>query len=226
MINLYSYKGIALLKDNSPEYTKVKLFCLVNDIPCEIYLKGQEVDKEYVPVAGSVEWCLQILGYNVTPDYYPEWLNENISRDIWYADKWDFLGKHIFIKPADRYKRFDGFITTGTYSKKKKPPFMCSSLIDFDDEFRYYISNGKIVSADWYYGKEKTIIAPDIKSPIPIDFCGAVDIGILNNGEYELIEVQHPFACGWYGNNIENFIQWCIDGWIYMKKYKGETNEI
>jgi hypothetical protein len=219
-MNLYDYKGLALLKDSSPETIKTKLHCMVHDIPYKMYLKNQTIDLDFVPVGGSVEWCQKQLGYNVVPDYYPSWLDNYISRDIWYADKWDFLKKRIFIKPADKYKRFTGFVTTGTYSKKRKPPFMCSSLVNFEDEFRYYISNGEVVSADWYWGKEKTILAPEISFShiIPNGFCGAVDIGILDNGEYELIEVQHPFACGWYGDDIKVYIQWCIDGWQYINK--------
>jgi len=219
-MNLYDYLGIALLNDSSPETVKTKLYCLCHDIPYKMYNKNQIIDSNFVPVGGSVEWCQKQLGYSIIPDYYPSWLNIYISRNIWYADKWDFIGKHIFIKPSDKYKRFTGFITTGTYSKKRKPPFMCSSVVKFIDEFRYYISNGEVLSADWYYGEEKTIIAPKISfdAITPIGFCGAVDIGILDNGEYELIEVQHPFACGWYGDDIALYIQWCIDGWKYMKK--------
>jgi len=221
MINLYNYKGISLLKDNSPEYTKVKIYCLFKDIPNRIYKNDEFIDESFVPVGGSVEWIQKQLGYVVTPDYYPEWLSDSLYRKVWYSDTWDFYGKKIFIKPADCYKRFDGFITTDNY---KEAPFWCSEIITFIDEFRYYITNGEIVESAWYQGREETIVPPELNIKIPNNFCGAVDFGLTNDGKCALIEAQHPFACGWYGDKIENYIQWCIDGWNYMK---GEVlNEI
>jgi len=42
-------------------------------------------------------------------------------------------------------------------------------------------------------------------------------------GKGSSLEAHPPFACGWYGKNTEIYLQWIIDGWIYLKeKYNGK----
>lgn len=154
------------------------------------------------------------------PDYYPKWLTSYLYRKVWKDDKW-VLGKRFFVKPADKYKRFTGFVTYGTYAKKKKPPFWYSDIVSFTNEWRYYISNGKVLCGEWYWG-EKEQEAPKLLFDIPVTYSGALDFGILTTGEFALVESQHPFACGWYGKSIALYAQWLIDGWIYMKSNDGE----
>lgn len=229
MLNLKNYKGFALVKnDNSKEAQAVMIICALQKIPYIRVRKNQEVPKEYVP-SGSVEWCESILGYHPIPDYYPEFLRKYCFRKVWKADKWP-LDQKVFIKPADRYKRFTGKLTVpGSYKGKKKSPYWCSDVVNFVNEWRYYISNGKVLCGEWYSGdEEKMPDAPDLefmsRDPeegrvwFPNDFCGAVDFGETNKGEFALVEVHHPYACGWYGKDHEKYCQWLIDGWIYMNK--------
>ena len=220
MINLKGHTGFALMKgDRSIEASKLELYCSLTNIPIIHVDKKTACPDEYVP-CGSVEWCLLCLGKEVIPNYYPEWLNEFLYRKVWQADKWP-LGKKCFIKPSDKYKRFTGFVTTGTYKKKKKPPFWCSDIVSFVNEWRYYIADSKILCGEWYWGDEiNTPEAPqlNIEPRISTNYCGALDFGILKDGRLALIEAQHPFACGWYGKNIELYAQWVISGWKYMKE--------
>lgn len=219
MLNMRRFKGFALIKnDRSSEADKLSLYCTLEKIPLIRVNKNEKCPVEYVP-CGGVEWCELTLGQHITPDYYPMWLvatNECLHRTVWREDKWP-LGKKVFIKPSDRYKRFTGFVTTGTYKKKKKPPFYCSDIVKFINEWRYYISFGKVLVAEWYWGDEKnTPPAREFPYWIPQDYCGAIDFGMTDNGKFSLIEAQHPFACGWYGNKTEIYAQWLIDGWYYM----------
>lgn len=213
-MNTYNYRGLALLKNNGIEYNKVKLYCIVHDIPHKVYSQHQLIDTGYVPICGSVEWVELQLGKSITPDYYPRWLSRHLYRDVWECSECYFEQK-TFIKPADRYKRFNGTIVDG-YFEKESPPFVCSQVITFVDEFRYYITNGKVVDCGWYAGKQETIIPPEFNIAIPEYFCGAVDFGITDDGKFALVESQHPYACGWYTDDIKTYIQWCIDGWNYM----------
>lgn len=245
MIDLKGYKGFVLLKnDNSKEAQAIMITCALQKIPYIRVRKNESVPSEYVP-CGSIEWIESILGYHPTPDYYPSFLKQYLYRDVWKADKWP-LDKKVFIKPADRYKRFNGRITIpGSYRGKKKGPYWCSDIIKFENEWRYYISNGKVLCGEWYAGDEENMPdALDISYkelwfatfPIggrpltememlrrkgihfPDRFCGAVDFGMTSEGKFALVESQHPYSCGWYGKDHEKYCQWVIDGWIYMNK--------
>ena len=235
MINLKEYKGFALLKkDNSKEAQAVMITCALQKIPYIRVNKKETLPKEYVP-CGSVEWIESILGYHPIPDYYPEFLSsdyassEYLYRKVWEADKWP-LNETCFIKPADRYKRFTGFVhKAGSYKGKKKGPYWCSDVVNFVNEWRYYISNGKVLCGEWYWGdEEKMPDAPRLEIWVsgfvikivnfPADFCGAVDFGETDKGEFALIESQCPYSCGWYGKNHEMYCKWVISGWEYMKK--------
>lgn len=217
---LKNYKGIALTKfDTSVEASKVSLYATINNIDVLRVDKQLPCPKEYIP-CGSVKWCLQSLKKTVTPNYYPEWLNKYLYRNVWKSDEW-ILGRKLFVKPADKYKRFTGFKTFGTYSKKKKPPYWYSDIVQFTNEWRYYISDGKILSGLWYRGDDfNTPDAPELDIDIPKGWCGTLDFGILSDGNLALVEAHHPFACGWYGvglENIELYIKWLDAGWKYMQ---------
>lgn len=227
MLDLKEHAGFALMiGDTSIEASRLTMFCHLNDIKLIRINKKHIFPSNYIP-CGSVEWCESILGKHIIPDYYPEWLHEYLHRKVWKADKWPL--EKVFIKCSDRYKRFTGFVTTGTYKGKKKPPYWCSEIVHFENEWRYYISNGKVLCSGWYSGdEENTPDAPELNIEIPSDFCGAVDFGTLRKPEIypheefsvlALVESQHPFSCGWYGPREQDhlYFQWMIDGWIYMK---------
>lgn len=228
MIDLYNYKGFVIQShDHSPEANHISLYCLTKDISFIRVLNKDKIPEDYIP-SGSVEWCSKLLRRTVKPNYFPDWCKHLLYRNVWYAEEWPF--KKVFIKPADSHKRFTGFVTTGTYKKKKKPPFICSDIVKFKDEYRYYITNGKIVFADWYWNEEnrdgEILTPPELKLDIPSNWCGTIDMGYLSTGEFALIECHPPFACGWYGggSNIEIYMQWLIDGWVYLKS-QGQTNK-
>lgn len=245
-IDLKGYKGFKILKsDHSLEANRLHAFCYMNDIPLlkvdkpfvtgrpgaygssgteelhKAILMKEDVEKDYIP-CGSVEWCEQLLGQHIKPEYYPIWLNHFLHRKVWVSEEW-VLGRKLFVKPSDKYKRFTGFVTTGTYKKKKKPPFWYSEIVTFENEWRYYITEGKVVTSGWYWGDEiNTPFPPNLweyNLNIPKNFNGAIDFGEIK-GELALVEVQHPFACGWYGPQEydKTYFQWLIDGWIYMKE--------
>lgn len=218
MVNLKGYKGFCrVFGDHSYEANHLLIHSLINSYSVTSVMNRKiKCPDDFVP-CGSVEWCLLSLGRKVTPDYYPDWLSPYLYRKIWKEDTWPLM--RVFIKPSDRYKRFTGFVTSGTYRKKKKPPYWCSELVHFTNEWRYYISNGEVLCGEWYAGDEiNTPDAPDLNITIPPDYCGAVDFGTLNTGEIALVEANHPFACGMYGKRDDLYFQWLVDGWEYIKK--------
>ena len=211
-------KGFALQghEINGREEKAVINYCVLNDVPYKSYSKFEDVPEGYIPV-GRIEWCEHFLPVEATvPDYYPEFLKDYLFRRVWRADKWP-LGQHVFIKPADKHKRFDGLITDGGYRKKKKPPYWCSGIVKFVNEWRYYVVEGKVLTGEWYDGdQENTPVAPALKIAIPEGYCGALDFGMLNTGEFALVEAHSPYACGWYGDDYKLFVEWIVKGWEYM----------
>ena len=195
-------------------------FACKENIPYKLISNINQIPDGYIP-SGSVNWVESILGRHIKPDYFPKFLKELVKRKIWYSEKWPL--EKVFIKPATKYKKFNGFITTGTYRGKKRGPFICSEIVSFNDEFRYYISYGEILGGYWYCGKDdipKT--TPKLEITIPSNWCGTIDVGILSNGDLELVECHHPFACGWYGKNNEEHAKFVTLGWKYLinKEYK------
>jgi hypothetical protein len=224
-LNLKNYKGFGITETQSKESLALIQVCTLQDIKFYKFKKHEKCPKDLVP-CGSVEWCTKALGKEVKPDYFPEWMKDHIHRKIWITDKWP-LGEKVFIKPLDRHKRFTGFVTTGTYAKKKRGPYICSEIVDFIDEWRYYISDGKVVACEWYWGDKEDAAKFDLYISgvkIPKGWHGTLDMGLISIsadrswGEFALIEAHPPFSCGWYGKHHETYLQWLIDGWEYMQK--------
>ena len=217
MIDLYHFKGFATVKqDHTFEGMAVYLYCMENDIPVFKANYKDACPEDYVP-CGSIPWITKTLNKTIIPDYYPEWMSEHLHRKVWKSDEW-IRGEKFFVKPADKHKRFDGFITRGTWHKKKKPPFWYSEIVSFSNEWRYYVTKGKIICGKWYDGDEvNTPDAPELDITIPESFSGTLDFGTFSDGTLALVEAHEPFGCGWYGEKEdETFLQWVIDGWIYM----------
>lgn len=183
-----------------------------------------EYDGE-IPV-GSVEFVESIIGVKI-PNYYPSFLNDNFYRNIRLIESIEELDdeESVFIKPADRHKRYDALIVSGIdkyapiYYEWQVGPHWASSIVHFKEEWRYYVSNGKVLAAYWYLGEEKEIEAPLLGDIFPPDFCGAVDFGRLNNGKLALVENNLPYACGWYGPCEEGKIygDWLERSFLYLK---------
>ena len=184
------------------------------------YYFGKPKDSEHT-VVGSVEWCERFLP-PVTPDYYPEYLQPWMFRLWGVCNKWP-LGKRLFIKPADSYKRFTGLVTNGGYKGKKRGPYVWSQPVTFEQEWRYYVSDGDVVTTGWYNGHDEEEPAP----PLPFLFpkvCGAFDFGRLDTGQLALVEAHHPYACGWYGEFSKHkaYVTWLIRGWEYINERKNK----
>jgi hypothetical protein len=99
------------------EETAIITYCVRKGIPYKVCNRLEDSPDGYIP-CGKVDWCERFLPKERTyPDYYPEFLKDHLYRKVWKAENWP-LGKKVFIKPADRHKRFTGFITSGTYRGK------------------------------------------------------------------------------------------------------------
>jgi hypothetical protein len=191
-------------------------YCILKRIPYKLCNRLGDRPEGYIP-SGRVDWCEKFLPSEKTiPDYYPDFLKDHLYRKVWKSTLWP-QNRGVFIKPADRHKRFNGFITVGGYRKKKRGPYWCSDIVTFINEWRYYIADGKILTGEWYSGDElNTPDAPELDIDIPKGYCGAVDFGLLDSGEMALVEANSPYACGWYGKQDDLYVEWLVKGWDFL----------
>ena len=210
--------GFALQKQrlDDKEEKAILYHCILNKIPYKFCSSPGEVPTGYIPV-GTVKWCENFLPKDrIIPDYYPDFMKDYLFRKVWWTETWP-MEKGIFVKPADRHKKWTGFVTVGGYRKKKKGPYWCSEVVKFINEWRYYIADGKVIAGEWYWGDEVNMPdAPVFQAVIPAGFCGTVDMGTLGTGELALVEVHPPYACGWYGKDHRIYAEWIIKGWEYL----------
>jgi hypothetical protein len=214
-------KGLAFRTGDSDKgINALVLWASVAQHPYRFFRKPAEVPPDWLPV-GDVDWTQAVLGRTLVPDYYPYWLTPWVRRNVWKQDKWP-LGHRVFVKPADRHKRFTGFVSSGTWKKSKKGPLWCSEIVRFENEWRYYVAGGKVLAAHWYWGDEsRTPEAPELGSiahVIPDGWCGTVDLGHLSDGRLTLVEAHDPLSCGWYGplNEGRVYAEWLDAGWKFL----------
>ncbi len=216
------YKGFMVHKEYSRDYEAQVILtsCSINNFPFRLIRDAKDYDANWIPV-GNIKFIQDIIGKIVTPDYYPEFFSKYIQRRIWRPEKWP-LDDKVFIKPADEYKRFNGFVTNGGYKGKKRGPYICSEVVKFRNEWRYYVCQGEILYAGWYAGAEIDKEAPVLDIVLDRNLCLCLDMGELLTGELRLVESQHPFSCGWYGKNTikeaDIYARWVANGWEYTRK--------
>jgi len=212
--------GIALQGLCGREETVAIEYAMRHNLPYRHIPAPGNVPQDWLPV-GGVPWTEAILGCKIIPEYYPDWAP--LRRSVWRQETWP-LRTGVFIKPADRYKRFTGFIYKYTNKERKKGPVWCSEFWPFIREWRLYVATGKVVASAYYEAPECIINTPPPQSfwaSIPTTWCGAIDMGVHGNGDIEVVECQHPYAIGWYGGSESNdtYIQFLLTGWEYMCKY-------
>jgi hypothetical protein len=226
--------GFALGSQSGIEEKAITLYASMHHIPCK-RVSVKEVPEGFIPV-GTVEWFMKVTGWKFKPDNYPEFLRPWLKRKIWETDEWP-LGQKVFIKPSDAYKRFNGRITNGTYRDKKKGPYWCSEIVKFTNEWRYYVSHGKVVHVGWYDGVkaswynpttpveelEEDLPAPELDIDWPSDWVGSADFGTTSDRGVCLVESHEPFSVGCYMSlsNYEIYGKWVVDGWEYLNKRYG-----
>jgi hypothetical protein len=174
------------------------------------------------PVAGqipSVQEALRQLGISPpAPLDYPQALLSYMKRRVWKSSvgrvtqsAWDDVPA-VFVKPARRQKGFTGFVLDGPDTLcqfegvGKKQEIWCSTPVCFLSEWRAFVLNHKLLGAYLYTGDEDLplntelldeMIARYAQHDAPVGY--ALDIGVLDNGETALVEVNDGFGLGKYG---------------------------
>lgn len=227
-MNFYNgYKGFAILKlSHDLTVRTLQNYAEETGVPLRILLSEDEpLSVGYIPV-GSLEWIQKALGKTIIPDYYPDWCAEYFHRHIWKSDVVPVNGM-VFVKSAKKYESIIGTVVDKNsavnidkWADRSKVECWCSDKVEFTDAFRYYVTAGKVVA----YGQVSGSNADVPKLPIkpPTDWNGALDFGHFNTGEFALIEASYPTALsivpGFSTRDFEKYLQWLIDGWIYLNK--------
>ncbi|MEI8269800.1 MAG: ATP-grasp domain-containing protein [bacterium] len=175
------------------------------------YVYSKKALPDCIPI-GSVDYCEEILPKGYPIEFFPDFLKEYTFREINYGHL-DKIEKPLFLKKADCWK---SDFESKVYNPNENiiPDFYYySEPVQFKQEWRYYISEGCIISSGWYKGEDENEPAPNLIINFPEDFNAAVDFGRLSTGELAIIESHAPFACGWYGDTHFEYAMWQVEAW-------------
>ena len=178
----------------------------------------------HVPI-GDVPFCQSVLpASDEIIDFYPEFLKEYRHRDIILSTFGGVEGYNedspikrnntFFFKKAKEWK--SDFKSRIVEWNEKIPYdfYYCSEVVEFIQEWRYYIAGGVLITTGWYDGIDEDEPAPELNIEYPKDFNAATDFGRLKDGRIALIESHAPFACGWYGDDHKDYANWQHEAWI------------
>ncbi|MCK9154780.1 MAG: ATP-grasp domain-containing protein [Paludibacteraceae bacterium] len=188
-------------------------WCAITGTPFRLSKDGRGFDINKNLFIGTTDFIESVLGLHFEPDYYPPWASVLVSRRIKKTIR--VPGRECFVKPADKYKTFTGFVKEKGKLIKEclADEYWISDIVSFQQEWRYYVAKGNILETGWYQGEDEEEPAPKLEIDIPQDVYGALDIGRLSNGNLELVEFHHPYSIGWYGRNDNAYAEFLIKGW-------------
>lgn len=195
------------------EFMAMHKWCALTGTPFRLSETGNGFDIYQNLFVGSTGFIEKVLDHCFEPDYYPSWASPLISRKIKRVVKAPV--RKCFIKPADEYKAFTGFVKeNGRLSEDYLADgYWVSDVVSFCQEWRYYVCGGQVIETGWYQGCDEDEPAPVLELLIPEDVYGALDVGKLKDGRIELIEFHHPYGIGWYGENDNAYAEFLIRGW-------------
>ncbi|MEO3947006.1 ATP-grasp domain-containing protein [Gorillibacterium sp. CAU 1737] len=168
------------------------------------------------PVIGYVEDVRAILRQHdlAVPELdYPEELETFLGRKVWRSrlsaiannpEKWN-----VFIKPVED-KLFTGVVVRSTKdlagcgSYGEDPEIWCSEVVNFVAEWRCFVRYGTILDVRRYRGSWKAHCDVRVVENIVQQYASApngyaLDIGVTDQGETLLIEINDGYALGHYG---------------------------
>ena len=198
--------------------------------------------------AGTIAACkiaMEAQGITVPcpPDYSP--LESYLHRRVWPGVLRDLSArKPVFIKPRSDYKTFTGFVADPDDEKsvyttlailEKFPndtPIWFSDPVVFVSEFRYYVSNGKILGCGRYDDGPEDTPEPDRTVVLNmVDKAGnkglaayGLDVGVLSTGETALVEINDAWATGYYKGTLtpQDYLMWLEARWEQLLALRGQ----
>ncbi|OWA37479.1 hypothetical protein B9G55_05340 [Saccharibacillus sp. O16] len=190
-------------------------------------------------VVGYVNDVRRVLGQHgiVTPEMdYPEELSAYMGRRVWkttlsaVANNPDSWG--IFVKPVED-KKFTGVVVHGTKdlvgcgTYGEDPEVFCSDVVKFVAEWRCFVRYGRILDVRPYRGDWRMHFDPSVLEEMVERFASApkgysLDIGLTDQGQTLLIEVNDGYALGHYGLNTLDYAKLLSARWSELT---GQSDE-
>ncbi len=183
--------------------------CALNELPLPIVCNANPTYyKKLVPV-GTVEYCriwMACIGMvEPQPIDYPSSLFPFLGRSVQLFDSYADVPDGIFVKPF-RTKAWETHVKRG-HANFSGRVWGCGLLGEIIAEWRVYVLNGAIVGVGRYDEADgecefdmeyaKTVVARYVNSgDTPVAF--GVDVGLLTDGSFAVIEVNDAWALGLY----------------------------
>lgn len=171
-------------------------------------------------VAGGLQvtlLALKRMGIEYHNDDYPTVLTKYLRRKIWKSDLKTIrrrveLGdciSSVFIKPANRVKRFTGMVIS---NRDDMVPIShiggnldlhCSESVHWISEYRVPVIQGEIQGYFWYSGDHSVSVDSSVVERMVGDYTASpsaycLDVGVLDSGETALVEMNDAFSIGLY----------------------------
>ncbi|MDF8364713.1 ATP-grasp domain-containing protein [Achromobacter anxifer] len=175
-----------------------------------------------IPI-GSIQFiraALRQLDFELPkPQSYPSVLAHLLYRQVSWFDSLASAvkllddGQPLFVKPADRWKSFTGFVIRHPddirlSGKSRSSPVWVSSIVDFQSEWRAYVSDHKLLDLRFVDDGGDRRVEPDIQvvldaiSRLQSDASTprgyVIDFGVLATSQTALVEMNDGFAFGAY----------------------------
>jgi hypothetical protein len=180
-----------------------------------------------------VDRALRQLGVEPPePDDYPTALHLFLHRRVWRStlgrlrdDLAESVGR-VFIKPAEKRKRFTGRVVEteadlwSLAGVSAQTSLWCSEPVEFLSEQRFFVFRNKVVGARHYEGDPKleadraeveraTRTLENEKTPVAY----ALDFGVLRSGQTALVERNDFYALGSYGLDAALYTELTVARW-------------
>lgn len=190
-------------------------------------------------IIGSVEascYFFELCSVDA-PKYlgYPEELRKYLGREIVEIKFGEINHSYpYFIKPRTDVKLFTGTLVESEKNYKFMKEFYkeinsdtdlyLSTPVNFLSEYRCFVHKGVLKGIQWYSGDFKIFPDTNIIDSMIEDYKSAnvsytLDVGITDDNNTTLIEVNDMWAIGAYGLNAKDYVRMTIDRFqeIYKK---------
>ncbi len=229
------------------EHADVKEVLESRGINCELFTskrlhRNQLKLNEHTLVVGNnpiIETVFKRIGFQQELNSYPISLRAYLKRSIWETTIGQLISEsyskeisNIFIKPKQKAKLFTGFVIQSNddlhqlNTISKNTELYCSSVVEWQSEYRVFVNKSKIVGMKNYDGNPDIALdLEEIKRAIKEFEVSdertdgySLDFGLLSNGETALIEWNDGYALGSYGLDKEVYTDLILSRWNEILK--------
>jgi len=229
-----------------PEIKSLSIGLARRGIPCSFFLEKQLTRRQLdlrrdTLIAGHIPvvlGALRQLGIEPPePNDYPRCLRPWLYRRVWKSVVRDVVAKlqvgdarPFFGKPLDKHKRFRGHVFESWDDLRAlggvsdRAAVVCSNVVHWKSEYRFYVVRGKIVGMGHYAGDPKCLVDQNQVDAAVTRFAESgeapggygIDFGVLSTGETALVEVNDGYSLGSYGQDDDLYTDLITTRWLEL----------